>query len=982
MKQHNSTKPFFTFLRLTIFLTALHSGISSNAQFVQVNNTCGFSCNNVAYKPLVCNYGIMFMQDNTGAWYISPEPYSQNWNYTCNCFIFDPNPNNPINGSINVNLAKTKLTNDLIRIKNLGFTEIRLSGADYKIDQAGNPSYPSGISSSTYYTLMSNFFAQMPVGLKVIYVLGGLSGDYDYANNTAFKNFISTTSAQFANTTAIMAYDLCNEPSNALWATSVNDKYNFTKMMTEWTNCIRANDHNHLVTIGLFGPSDLPFFDPTLLPIDFVSMHFYPQYSQPTANQMMDALYYWCGKTMTIPWIIGETSYSATDLPYPGEPSPGTEADQLSYAQHTLARSVDCNCKGYSWWKYQQTSWGIATEDYMGLFYPYFGSSDGGPKLLANSSNNVFAAYTGLTQNATNCGMPPNYYSIFNANWNYCTGHVYDANGAPLANAVVIGKDATTYANYMTFTDGYGYYSLGGGKFSALASITVSLPGYSTVITTNPIRYNTFNFNLTKVNSNSWVKEWGNSDATGTLSNNWSLTSFDKFYKGDFNGDGRQDVLCIKYSGTNVMNDRMVILTYNNSFSIVNPKPAWGITAGWTLLWDNQSNSANGGGIYPYRNNLVIGDFDGNGTDDVLSVGGWTTWFTFVPNANPTLATWTWQDSNYGTVNNPSYPMSFMAPYTSSVITGDFYAIGRSSVIGVCPSNGWVTSFQLNGGIWSWGQSNSGQTNNPNPGYGISYLTPYKAQLVAGDLDGDGQVEVLGNALPNGAMALFKPVWNSSQAQWVWTQKWIDNANTSGLWAYRNNLQVGNFDADNNAEILGINAAFCVAFDFTSSYNLVWDGGYYPSISDWNISPSANQYLFVKTDVRSAQQMLLAIRGNDAGLYAFRPNIQTVIPCATIRMANQEEPVISNVMQQGTGGIAVYPNPNSGNFFIELSGEFDRELLKISVVDAEGRELADVKWSGSADDKLNVDLGKAAAGIYFLKAADGHSFGFSKIVVY
>ncbi|HXC05121.1 MAG TPA: hypothetical protein VNZ86_10250, partial [Bacteroidia bacterium] len=113
------------------FAVLMVFALTGKAQFVTVNNSCGFSDpNGNAYRPLVCNYGIQFLQDNAGNWYISPEQgYSRNWSNPDAAYMFDPNSGDHITNPTNVSLAENKLPSDLARIKALGFTEIRLAGA-------------------------------------------------------------------------------------------------------------------------------------------------------------------------------------------------------------------------------------------------------------------------------------------------------------------------------------------------------------------------------------------------------------------------------------------------------------------------------------------------------------------------------------------------------------------------------------------------------------------------------------------------------------------------------------------------------------------------------------------------------------------------------------------------------------------------------------------------------------------------------------
>jgi hypothetical protein len=74
--------------------------------------------------------------------------------------------------------------------------------------------------------------------------------------------------------------------------------------------------------------------------------------------------------------------------------------------------------------------------------------------------------------------------------------------------------------------------------------------------------------------------------------------------------------------------------------------------------------------LQPYQDYVVSGNFDGVGGDDLLGSdlpSGFTTWFKFT-SAN----SWQWVNSDYGYTNNPSYSTSYMRPYRDQFIVGDF----------------------------------------------------------------------------------------------------------------------------------------------------------------------------------------------------------------------------------------------------------------------------------------------------------------------
>jgi hypothetical protein len=480
------------------------------------------------------------------------------------------------------------------------------------------------------------------------------------------------------------------------------------------------------------------------------------------------------------PWIIGETALAGSSE-VTNDPVVGTEADQKLFADFTLARSLDCGADGYSWWQYQEVLWTDANNQIdpgnrMGLITRL---DDANP---ANSDRrkpafSSFAAYPGAIRSASNAGRPPFYGNVDNYPATVFQGKCVDENGNALADAVVRAQRQNENAAYVTFTADDGTYAVKGPASSnALSWAGASKPGYGAVdATANPNHCV-----LETWRDDSWSRRWvaktaGQIDYSSTTGFTfWTVDAADRFYIGDFDGDGRDEVLCVKTGGS--AGDAMVMLRFDGH---------------WSLVWSNNQSPAAGNGIYPYRFNMVAGDFDGDGVDELLGIGAngdwltlfrysngdwqwiastsgntqhalrpyasrlisgrfdggadlllgvssWTTLFQFDTTAND----WVWVDSDYGTTNDSAHPLSALRPYVGSVVVGDFDGNGRDEILGFAgtAANSWVTLFGIRSGPLEWLISNYGSSEAV-----LSGITPYQSRLIAGDFDGDAD-RVLGLA--------------------------------------------------------------------------------------------------------------------------------------------------------------------------------------------------------------------------------------------
>ncbi len=306
-----------------------------------------------------------------------------------------------------------------------------------------------------------------------------------------------------------------------------------------------------------------------------------------------------------------------------------------------------------------------------------------------------------------------------------------------------------------------------------------------------------------------WRKEWSAVATQG-------IDAYSRLYHGDFDGDGAEEILGVgSGSGNNVW---ITMFDYDNG--------------DWQWRWSNQGDPNAGGGIYPYRNRLLVGDFDGDDRDELLGTGGWITMFHF-DNED-----WRWGWSNYGDPNAGHG----IYPYRDHLIAGDFDGDDRDEVLG---TGGWITMFHFDNEDWWWGWSNYGD---PNAGNGIF---PYRNHLRVGDFNGDDKDEVIG-------LAGWATVFHFDNGDWQWG--WSTGGGSFSGWPYplapTDHLVIGDANSSSsNDEILftqsGYNAAWLAMMKF-SGYQpyLGWSNyGDPPLIDDWFIAVSNPSYFFVRAIV-------------------------------------------------------------------------------------------------------------------------------------
>ena len=219
-----------------------------------------------------------------------------------------------------------------------------------------------------------------------------------------------------------------------------------------------------------------------------------------TANYL-----YWFNQASIVPWIVGETGFTASASHSISEGLNGTLADQGKFVEYTLDAVCNCGGSGFSWWQYQDVWWTTPDECYLGLLER---ATLPQPSAEKQPAVNHFRNYPKFpTANPSAC--PVDRTDIFDANKLYynpfgyprnsqkeITRRVIDQDGKPIKNAVVrvwvdMGAVVPPIPNptpdnpnnkityfpdtFWTFTDADGYFTAIPTQYNSLSD-TIPLP--------------------------------------------------------------------------------------------------------------------------------------------------------------------------------------------------------------------------------------------------------------------------------------------------------------------------------------------------------------------------------------------------------------------------------------------------------------------------------------------------------------------------
>lgn len=186
-------------------------------------------------------------------------------------------------------------------------------------------------------------------------------------------------------------------------------------------------------------------------------------------------------------------------------------------------------------------------------------------------------------------------------------------------------------------------------------------------ISTNTKWSKLFDFNGTD-----WQETWHN-NGSGSIKG-WNLNPGDQFIVGDFDKDGKDDLLCISI-GTKWSK----LFNYNGT--------------DWIEKWHNNGSGTIKGWNLNVSDQFIVGDFDKDGKDDLLCISISSKWSKLL-NYNGTDWVEKWHNNGSGSIKwwnlNPG----------DRFVAGDFDKDGKDDLLAISLSTKWSKLLNYNGTDW------------------------------------------------------------------------------------------------------------------------------------------------------------------------------------------------------------------------------------------------------------------------------------------
>lgn len=423
-----------------------------------------------------------------------------------------------------------------------------------------------------------------------------------------------------------------------------------------------------------------------------------------------------------------------------------------------------------------------------------------------------------------------------------------------------------------------------------------------------------------------WKELW-NSGNNGSLGN-IPIASDSKFYPGDFDGDGYDEILV----QSSFANNSLV------GFDVAN--------LNWFTLSPNT--------MY-FGSKILIGDFDGNGADDVLD---WS---------SNTLKLYSYINNSFSQIFflPSSNPISSLLDYA---VAGNFNFDSKTEILCSDLPNGHMGLFQYDGGnfIQLWNSNTSIPSNSVI--CNSAWLLDWNNSIVPLDYNGDGKDELhcVGTTYSTGggwsANASYHWDYINQCDRWHW--EWSDyGSNTIGGWTIPlindDYIIKGDIDGtDTKDELIffknGPSASYAASMDFT---NNTWNSNWWTSqgrLNSWPLggsnifSPNADYTSF--TPLNGNREIILATRfhGCDG---------KTLASIYSTKSFNMKKD-IENTEQVEYRAI-VFPNPSTGLCTIELESTYEGAIEIYNYLGQNVYSIQSIKGT-----HFELDLTNLSSGVY------------------
>ncbi|MBL7882902.1 MAG: carboxypeptidase regulatory-like domain-containing protein [Bacteroidia bacterium] len=449
MKKYLSIFIVITLIPLLFLLLVNNNDKNNNPEITKKNfpylKNNSFYINDSAFYPIAINCVITMQANQTDVWASSYEGYTPNGKHRF----------------LSKDSSLMELKSEMALIKKMGFNTIRIvriGEINIENEQTKNISFGVKVRNekdstimlwneenyTKYFNALSELFSIADsAGLKMIFLTRML------VDVQTTEEHLKKLVTKFKNEKSILAYDFFNEP--LYFDLEERDKEYVHQTVKRWNKIVKDIAPYQLTTIGLAGIREIFEWDPNVLDVDFISLHPYEYEPEQVRNE-----FYWYGKYIKKPWIVGETAISADNDSISYE-------SQKQFAIKTINQAYNCGAAGYSWWQYKDVDWKLFHANFMGVLN-WNGETSVGEKMIPVKGSikpvaEVFQSFNS-SKKKEECICFDNYYNYSNGDKCRIIGKLIDEKGNPIEGGLVLAWNEWWSSSYHTISKQDGSFEL------------------------------------------------------------------------------------------------------------------------------------------------------------------------------------------------------------------------------------------------------------------------------------------------------------------------------------------------------------------------------------------------------------------------------------------------------------------------------------------------------------------------------------------
>src|SRR3989339_960294 len=452
-----------------------------------------FKCGDSIYYPMIVNYTMDPLKlVGTSEYFVSPcHSYGATSTYECSDTLSCSNQIlsdfNTIAGMKFNGARITGIAPYYIPGQGLCLTTVLSDDSDYDYLMI-NPNNPNDTGMKAMiriYDKLLELASQVSIQpFKLILMPHAAKTAFDSSEVSARNDFYNVLAQHLDSSifrTSLLAIDLINEPYHH--DTVYKTKEQACNIISTWYNTIKSNAPDVLVTIGSGGYWDVFDYDPAVLKLDFLSLHYYSDLApyehvgdtaaqqksrERTANKL-----FWLSRNCPMPWIIGETGFTASASWDTTWGLQGTLDDMANYAEYSLNATCNCGGSGSSWWSYQDVNFdGTSSDNFWANFFGLLERGYEPGPVSEKPAVDIFRNYSPIVNGPCPVSYSPVYDStklyydpyqhyLYNTDTStYIYGHLEDMFGNPIKDAYVntatevkwLYLDTMRYKQFFHFT--------------------------------------------------------------------------------------------------------------------------------------------------------------------------------------------------------------------------------------------------------------------------------------------------------------------------------------------------------------------------------------------------------------------------------------------------------------------------------------------------------------------------------------------------